>query len=169
MKANKNRIILLYFTSVTALLLLTAFTNKIKQARMSESTGNGLVLKNSPLDFETTYTNLKNTIDNNPNLKIMLEIDHSKNASSKGLDLRPTKVILFGNPMLGTALMKNSATTAIDLPQKVVVYQLEDGTVQIGYNDPAYLKERHGIMEQEEILQKISNALNMITNKAIEK
>ncbi|MFS4493416.1 DUF302 domain-containing protein [Maribacter sp. 2308TA10-17] len=134
---------------------------------MIKSTDNGLVLKNSTLDFEATYTKLKNTIDANPNLTIMLEVDHSKNAAAKGLALRPTRVIIFGNPLLGTPLMQNQAALAIDLPQKIVLYQLEDGTVQIGYNDPIYLKERHGIIGQEEVLTNISNALNTITDMAI--
>ena len=134
---------------------------------MSAATDNGLILKNSALDFEATYTKLKDTIDGNPNLKIIAEIDHSKNAASKDLDLRPTRVIIFGNPMLGTVLMQNQASLAIDLPQKIVVYQLEDGTVQIGFNDPLYLKKRHGLEEQDEVLTKIANALNTITDKAI--
>lgn len=148
-------------------ILIYFYTKKLKKTIMAIASDNGLVLKNSTLDFETTYTKLKNTIEGNPNLKIMIEIDHSKNAASKGLDLRPTRVIIFGNPMLGTVLMQNQASLAIDLPQKIVVYQLEDGTVQIGFNDPLYLKKRHGLVEQDEVLTKISNALNTITDKAI--
>jgi len=83
---------------------------------------NGLIIKKSSLDFETTYTSLKNTLKANPNLKIILELDHSKNAASKDLNLLPSKIIMFGNPALGTPLMQNQATTAIDLPQKILVF-----------------------------------------------
>lgn len=152
---------------LTLLTMLLSCNEKLKETTMMKSKDNGLVLKNSTLDFETTYTKLKNTIDANPNLTIILEMDHSKNAISKGLALRPTRVIIFGNPQLGTPLMTDQASLAIDLPQKIVLYQLDDGTVQIGYNDPLYLKERHGLVGHQDILSKISNALNSITDVAI--
>jgi len=134
---------------------------------MNIPTNNGLVLKNSNLDFETTYAKLIKIINENPNLNIMLEIDHGKNAASKGLELRPTRVIIFGNPLLGTLLMQSQAGLAIDLPQKIVLYELENGLVQLGYNDPLYLKDRHGLIDQEEVLTKISNVLALITDTAL--
>lgn len=126
---------------------------------------NGLIVKQSNLDFETTYKKLHSTIESNPNLKIILELDHSKNAASKDLELRPTKIIFFGNPLLGTPLMQASATASIDLPQKIVVFE-EGNKTHIAYNDPLYLKERHNIESLEEILSKIAGALDLITNKA---
>lgn len=124
---------------------------------------NGLVVKESTLDFETTYTTIRDRIFNNPNLKILLELDHSKNAISNGLALRPTKLLIFGNPNLGTPLMQVSATLAIDLPQKVIVYK-EKEQVFIAYNDPAYLKERHSIEGKGDVLSKIIEALDKITS-----
>jgi len=126
----------------------------------------GLVIKESNVNFEETYSNLIKIIDGNPNLKIILELDHSNNASKVDLELRPTKIVMFGNPNLGTPLMSSSPTTSIDLPQKIVVFQ-EGNSVKVCYNDPMYLKERHGISGKDEVLEKVSNALNMITNKAI--
>ncbi len=127
---------------------------------------NGLVVKQSKFDFNTTYTKLHDVLESNPNLKIILELDHSKNAASKGLQLRPTKIILFGNPMLGTPLMQNSATVALDLPQKIVVFEAEN-KVKVAYNDPFYLKNRHDIDNSEEVLTKIAGALNKITDVAV--
>ncbi len=132
-----------------------------KQQQSMEPTG--LIVKESNLDFETTYATIRDRIENNPNLKIILELDHSKNAASKGLDLRPTKLLVFGNPNLGTPLMQVSASLAIDLPQKVMVYQ-ENGKVFITYNDPAYLKQRHAIEGKDEVLAKITGALDKITS-----
>ncbi len=128
---------------------------------------NGLVIKKSNQNFEKTYASLKNALETNPNLKIILELDHSKNAASKNLKLRPTKIIVFGNPMLGTPLMESQPTLAIDLPQKIVIYQLENGIVEVVYNNPMYLKERHKVEGLEIILEKISGALDAITNIAI--
>jgi uncharacterized protein (DUF302 family) len=129
---------------------------------------NGLIIKNSPYDIDTTYTKLRSILHNNPNLKILLELDHSKNASSVDLELNPTKIIMFGNPKLGTPLMQAGSTVSIDLPQKIVVYAVDTTSSKIVYNDPQYLQSRHGIKGREEVLTTISNALNNITNKVIE-
>lgn len=134
-----------------------------------ENSSNGLIKKISANDFDTTYNTLKTVIENNPNLKIILELDHSKNAASVDLELRKTKIILFGNPKLGTPLMQNSPTVSIDLPQKIIVFTDKNNVVNVAYNDPQYLKTRHTITDAEVILDKISNALNTITDKAISK
>jgi len=127
-----------------------------------------LIIKDSPHDVETTYSKLKTILTNNPKLKILLELDHSKNAASVDLNLNATKIIMFGNPNLGTPLMQASQTTSIDLPQKIIVYAGDDAQTKIAYNNPMYLKERHGIEGKDEILEKIMGALNNITNKVIE-
>ncbi len=127
----------------------------------------GLIIKRSSFDFGQTYNRLRTIIDDNPNLKILLELDHSKNASSVDLVLRPTKIIMFGNPRLGTPLMNASATISIDLPQKIIVFTDEEGVTHLAYNDPNYLMSRHNIVGQETVLQKVSGALDKITNAAI--
>jgi len=128
---------------------------------------NGLITKDSPYDVDTTYDRLKTIISNNPNLKILLELDHSANAASADLKLNATKIIMFGNPKLGTPLMQASQTTSIDLPQKIIVYATDNKTTKVTYNDPLFLKERHNIEGKDDILKTISEALHKITNKAI--
>ena len=66
---------------------------------------NGLIIKTSNNDFEATYQKLRGILEGNPNLKIILELDHSKNAANADIELLPTRIILFGNPKLGTPLM----------------------------------------------------------------
>ena len=127
----------------------------------------GIITKVSKVSFEQTYQQLRAVIDNNPNLKIIGELDHQNNAASVDLKLNPTRIILFGNPKLGTPLMQNAQTIGLDLPQKILVYQEEDGTVKVAYNDPLYLKTRHGVTVQEAILEKISGALNKLTEVAV--
>ena len=127
----------------------------------------GIITKISKVSFEKTYEQLRAVIDNNPNLKIIGELDHQNNAASVDLKLNPTRIILFGNPRLGTPLMQNAQTIGLDLPQKILVYQEEDGTVKVAYNDPLYLKNRHGVTGQEAILEKISGALNKLTEVAV--
>ena len=127
----------------------------------------GIITKTSTVSFEQTYQLLKSVLENNPNLKIIAELDHQKNAGSVDLPLNPTRIILFGNPRLGTPLMQNAQTIGLDLPQKILVYQEENGTVKVAYNDPLYLKERHGVTDKDPILEKISNALHKLTEVAI--
>ena len=127
----------------------------------------GIITKTSNNSIEQTYLQLRTALSNNPNLKIIAELDHQANAASKGLELNPTKIIMFGNPNLGTPLMQSAQTTGLDLPQKILVYQTEDGMVKVSYNDPLYLKERHGIEDKDEILIKISGALDKLTGVAI--
>ncbi|MFS4482480.1 DUF302 domain-containing protein [Hyunsoonleella sp. 2307UL5-6] len=131
---------------------------------MSET---GIISKISKQDFETTYQTLRGVIENNPNLKIVAELNHQANATSVGLDLKPTRIIMFGNPNLGTPLMQNVQTIGLDLPQKILVHQDEEGQVIVSYNDPLYLKNRHGITDKDAVLGKIAGALNKLTDAAI--
>ena len=108
---------------------------------------------------------LKGIITNNPNLKVLFELDHQANAASAGLTLAPTKIIFFGNPKLGTPLMASGDFTGLDLPQKILVSEKE-GVVSISYNDPMYLKARHQITGQDAVLQKVVGALDKITTAA---
>ena len=130
-------------------------------------TETGIISKTSHRDFDTTYQTLKGVIENNPNLKIIAELNHQANASSVDLRLNPTRIIMFGNPNLGTPLMQNEQTIGLDLPQKILVYQDGEGVVKVSYNDPSYLKDRHGITNEEDLLNKIAVALDKITNAAI--
>lgn len=77
-------------------------------------------------------------------MKVFVRIDHAAGAASIGEDLRPTELLVFGNPKGGTPFMKCAQTVGIDLPLKALVWQDENGKVWLGYNDPAYLAKRHG-------------------------
>ncbi|MBB6145520.1 uncharacterized protein (DUF302 family) [Silvibacterium bohemicum] len=76
-------------------------------------------------------------------VKLFAIIDHSGEARQAGLEMRPTKLLIFGNPRGGTPLMLAAPTTAIDLPLKLLVWEDGEGKVWITYNTPQYLQERH--------------------------
>ena len=128
---------------------------------------NGIITKLSQQNFENTYAKLRSIIDNNPNLKILMELDHQANAAKVDLELPPTRIIMFGNPRLGTPLMLGGDYTGLDLPQKILVSE-RDGQVTLSYNDPTYLKGRHNISGKDEVLQKVTGALDKITSAASE-
>ena len=75
-------------------------------------------------------------------------IDHSGEAEKIGMKMRPTKLLIFGNPKAGTPLMLAGPSSAIDLPLKILVWEDANQEVWISYNSPAYLKERHGLPEE---------------------
>src|SRR4051812_46916651 len=75
---------------------------------------------------------------------IMTRIDHASAAAVAGMELRPTEVLIFGNPQAGTPLMQAAQTLGIDLPLRVLVWQDAAGKTWVAYNDPEWLAERHG-------------------------
>ena len=133
----------------------------------SINSGQGVITLVSQNNFSTTYNNLRNSIIDNTNLSLVFELNHQENAQNAGLSLRPTSVIVFGNPNLGTPLMQDSQTTALDLPQKFLVWEDENGEVKVSYNNPNFLKSRHLISNsQNSTLEDITNALNNLAISA---
>jgi uncharacterized protein (DUF302 family) len=81
-------------------------------------------------------------------IKLFAVIDHSGEATTAGLQLRPTKLLIFGNPKAGTPLMVASPSVAIDLPLKILIWEDENGKVWISYNSPAFLQARHQLPQE---------------------
>ena len=100
-------------------------------------------------------------------MTVMAEIDHADAAKKVGQVLRPTTVLLFGNPKSGTSLMQKGQTIGIDLPLKILVWQSEDGETWLSYNDPFWLTRRHNINGSAlETAEAMSNALIAIARLA---
>ncbi len=92
-------------------------------------------------------------------MKVFARIDHAAGAASVGRRLRPTQLVIFGNPKVGAPLMQCAQSVAIDLPQKALITQDAQGRVWLSYNDPAYLRQRHHIEGCKPVLAKVSGAL----------
>ena len=99
-------------------------------------------------------------------MTVFARIDHTAGAQTVGQTLRPTEVIVFGNPKVGTPLMQCSQSVAIDLPQKALIWEDEAGQVWLSYNDPKYLAKRHRIEDCGEVLTKIEQALGNFAQAA---
>jgi uncharacterized protein (DUF302 family) len=78
-------------------------------------------------------------------MTIFARIDHGAAAEAVGMELKPTVVVLFGNPRAGTPSMRSARTLAIDLPLRVLIWQEDEGATWLAYNDAAWLFRRHGI------------------------
>jgi len=87
-------------------------------------------------------------------VRVFALIDHSGEAEKAGMKMRPTKLLVFGNPKAGTPLMIASPSSAIDLPLKILVAEDGEGQVWVSYNSPSYLQARHGF--PQELLQNIA-------------
>jgi uncharacterized protein (DUF302 family) len=98
-------------------------------------------------------------------MQVFAVIDHSGEAEKVGLKMRPTKVVIFGSPKGGTPLMVAAPSLAIDLPLKALVAEDAAGKVSVTYNDPEYLKERHGV--PEELIKNLAGA-GLVIGKAVE-
>ena len=96
-------------------------------------------------------------------MTVFNRIKHSESAGMVGIELRNTELILFGNPKVGSPLMKCQQSVAIDLPQKALIWEDDKAQVWISYNDPRYLEKRHNIIGCEEVIVKIEKALAGIT------
>jgi uncharacterized protein (DUF302 family) len=124
---------------------------------------NGLIQLSSPHTVMETFARLE-TIVQAKGLTILARIDHSGDAAKAGLQMRPTKLLIFGNAKAGTPLMIASPSIAIDLPLKALVWQDDEGKVWLSYNSPNYLKERHAIPEN--LLQNIAG-IDAICSEAV--
>jgi len=115
-----------------------------QEKSMTPHADNGIVSIPSHQSVDQTVQKLEGIL-NAKGVKLFALIDHSGEAEKAGMQMRPTKLLIFGNPKAGTPLMLASPSVAIDLPLKILVWEGADGKVQISYNAPAYLQARHGL------------------------
>lgn len=126
----------------------------------------GLVHAESAHDVPTTVQRLTDALTQK-GITVFNTIDHAEGAAGVGMDLRPTTLVIFGNPQVGTPLMQCSPTMGIDLPMKMLVWRDADGTVRLTYVDPATLAERHELgPECEEPVRTASTALQNFASAA---
>jgi len=124
----------------------------------------GLIRVSSRHGFDETVGLLQKAFAEK-SLQVFAVVDHSGEAAKVGLTMRPTKVLIFGSPKAGTPLMVAAPSLAIDLPLKALVAEEEDGKVSVTFNDPEYLRERHGF--PAELTKNLAGASALIT-KAVE-
>ncbi len=106
----------------------------------------GLVAVKSPHSAQVTMDRLEAVVKQR-GLNVFARIDHAAGATKIGKSLRPTEVLIFGNPQGGTPFMECTQSVGIDLPLKALVWVDASAQVWLGYNDPAYLAQRHGVAQ----------------------
>jgi uncharacterized protein (DUF302 family) len=107
-------------------------------------TADGLLSLLSPYSVGETLDRLEAVL-RAKGITIFARIDHAAAALDAGLSMRPTQLLIFGNPNVGTPVMKAAPTIAIDLPFKALAWEDETGQVWLSYNSTEYLAQRHRV------------------------
>jgi uncharacterized protein (DUF302 family) len=108
------------------------------------SRDNGIVNKPSKYSVPETLDRLEAVL-RSKGIKIFARIDQQAEAEKVGLEMRPTQLLIFGDPKSGTPIMDSYPSMAIDLPLKALAWEGADGRVWLSYNSPRYLQMRHGL------------------------
>ena len=106
-------------------------------------TGNGMVAVRSPYSAADTASRLEAQVKQR-NLAVVARVDHAAAAQRVNMTLRPTEVLIFGNPQAGTPLMLCAQGVGIDLPMKALVWEDAQQQTWLAYNDPVWIVRRHG-------------------------
>jgi uncharacterized protein (DUF302 family) len=145
------------FTLIALCLSASAFAQMTK--------ADGMITITSPHSATQTMTRLESIVKER-GLNVFARVDHAAGAAKVGKTLRPTELLIFGNPQGGTPLMECAQTAGIDLPLKALVWQDEAGKVMLSYNDPEYLAKRHGAASCPAV-ESLKKALGGIAQAAV--
>jgi uncharacterized protein (DUF302 family) len=126
---------------------------------------NGLISKKSHHSVKVTLDRLENVLKKK-GITIVTRWSHDAGAKKVSIPLRPTELLIFGNPKLGSHMFTSNQASGIDLPLKALAWEDEKGQVWLSYNDPQYIANRHGITDRAEIVKKMTGALNKLTDVA---
>jgi len=129
---------------------------------MLTNTQNGIIRKKIDGDFEEIWKRLQAIIEAEK-IPVFAVIDHKANAVQVGLDMTDARVLIFGNPKVGTGLMQANPEIALDLPLKFLLWKSPDGVI-LSWNSPVWLAERYGLDPHMEIITKINALLERLAN-----
>jgi len=150
---------------VLSVIVQTSFAMSSEKAASATNPTDGMIRIESQFSVAETAERLEK-IFNKKGVTIFNRVKHSVAAEKIGVSLRATELFIFGNPKLGSPLMKCQQTIAIDLPQKALIWQDESEKVWISYNDINYIAKRHNVKGCEKIISKVEKVLSKLTSAA---
>ncbi len=124
------------------------------------------ITKKSPHSVEQTVAQFTKAAEG-AGAKVFAVVDHQKGAKSVDAELAPATLVIFGNPKIGTPVMQGNIRAALDLPLRVLVFE-ENGETTIGYLKPQELKARYNVTGADPVFEKMTGALNKLTDAAIQ-
>lgn len=125
-----------------------------------------MVSKTSPHSVSETIDRLATAVEA-AGATVFARVDHAKGAASVDMELRPTELLIFGNPKLGTPVMQADQMAGLDLPLRALAYADGEGVVHLVYTHPAALSDRYDVHADNAPLDKIEGALDKLTDKAV--
>ena len=129
------------------------------------STPPGIVTVVSASSFDSTLARLERAAVSK-GLTVAAKIDHAAAAQRAGQTLRPTTLVIAGNPAVGTALMQTDQTMGVELPLRFLVWQGEDGKSRVSYDPIASIAARHKVTGKDELLTRMTGAVAGIVEAA---
>ncbi len=138
--------------------IFVLFASTLLAAQVNALDGHGLISIKSHNSVDVTLDRLESIVTEK-GLTVFARIDHSAGAKKAGLELRPTKLLIFGNPKVGTLMMQSRQTAGIDLPMKALAWEDETGQVWLTSCKAKYFADRHHIADRNEVVQKIAGTL----------
>ena len=130
----------------------------------AQPVADGLIVLSSPQSATETMDRLEIALGTRDIAH--MRWNHSDRAAEVDIPLRPTELMLFGNPALGSHLFTSRQTAGIDLPLKALAWEDADGEVWFAYNDPAWIAARHGIDDRGEVISRMTGVLEMLSGIA---
>jgi len=125
----------------------------------------GMATLKSPHSVTKTLDRLE-VVLKKKGITIFARVNHSAGAENVGIPLRPTELLIFGNPKLASPLMVSNQTIGLDLPLKALAWKDEKGQVWLTYNAPGHVARRHKVKDQKNIVEKMATALDKLTKAA---
>jgi len=125
---------------------------------------NDIIVKESSCSVNKTVKNIKKIVKRK-GLSVFATINHYGNANMVNMKLNESKMVIFGNPRIGTALMQQDMKVGLDLPLRVLVYVDKDKKVKMAYRDASWLAERH-ILDAPKKVARINKAMDKMTTRA---
>jgi uncharacterized protein (DUF302 family) len=116
----------------------------MKPQEITTDAASGIIRFSSPWSFNETVERME-ALFKAKKIKLFAKIDQAAEAAVAGLTLRPTTLLIFGDPAKGTPLMDAYPSLAIDLPLKALVWETTPGEVYIGLTSPEFIQHRHGL------------------------
>jgi uncharacterized protein (DUF302 family) len=145
----------------TASLALVLALSALATTRAADE--DGIVRVKSAYSMAETIARLKNDISEK-GIRFFDEIDQSKLAANAGVELRPSTLLVFGNPPLGTLFLTSNPAAGLDWPVRLLVIEDEHGQVWTLYTDFAWIAHRHGIKDRDAAFNMASNVISSITS-----
>lgn len=143
---------------IASLLVLCAVTVQANETQTTNENDTHLIVLESAYGVATTMDRLEAALTDK-GMTVFARVNHAAGAEKIGKTLRPTELLIFGNPKAGTPLMQCDQAVAIELPQKALIWQDEAGKTWLSYKNPQALADRYDMADCKKVLNKVETAM----------